>query len=149
MATQIIETRNRLRIVTDGAVTGDFIKRNIRDIVATGGTISVAVDDRDKTTMLPIPYNNISYPPSSSVTDLRNTIIEMIEEGDDGEPRKVDQVGDTLIYIGYAQDGVNDSDAAWMIKKIETIGTVTSITWAISYRYRINIWSDRASLVYV
>ena len=61
---------------------------------------------------------------------------------------KIDKVSSAVIYVGIAQIGTAASTASWQIKKIETSGTVTSITWADSTDGFTNIWSNRLAYTY-
>lgn len=64
--------------------------------------------------------------------------------------RRVDFVGDALIYRGEAAPGTAESAAAWRIKRVEfgTGGDVTE-TWAGGNADFINAWTDRATLDYL
>ena len=60
----------------------------------------------------------------------------------------VDEVNSNLTYIGLGKLGTADSDAKWQIRKIEKIGSVTTIQYADGNRRYDNVWDDRASLTY-
>lgn len=63
--------------------------------------------------------------------------------------RRVDFVGDELIYVGEALPGSLESDDVWRIKKvtIDTQGNV-SITWADGAAEFAHIWDDRLQIQY-
>lgn len=61
---------------------------------------------------------------------------------------RIDEVTADLMYIGESAISVAESAAVWRIRKIETIGTVTKITWADGNEEFDNVWTDRATLTY-
>lgn len=61
--------------------------------------------------------------------------------------KRVDFVGDTLIYLGEADPGTAESAASWRIKKIDTTGDI-SILWADGNNNYDNVWDNRLSLSY-
>lgn len=63
--------------------------------------------------------------------------------------KRIDFVGETLMYRGEADPGSLDTDAVWRIKRVEfgTDGDVTE-TWANGRADFTNAWADRASLSY-
>lgn len=60
----------------------------------------------------------------------------------------IDEVSSTVTYIGKAKLGTAGSDAFWQIRKIQKVGTVTSIQYADGDRQFDNVWNSRASLTY-
>lgn len=60
----------------------------------------------------------------------------------------VDNQSSSLIYIGEAEINTAKTEAKWQIKKVEIIGTETSITFADADDKYDNIWNDRGSLIY-
>lgn len=67
-------------------------------------------------------------------------------------PSYVEQVSETLTYIGYIKPGIvvsdTDNEAAWCIKKIEQRGTLTKTTYAEgSTNFNLK-WSQRGSYTY-
>lgn len=64
-------------------------------------------------------------------------------------PQKIDEVSDTLVYVGYAMvSGANAAQAAWKIKIIEKIGTVWEIRYADGDELYDNVWNNRYSINY-
>ncbi len=61
--------------------------------------------------------------------------------------KRVDFVGDTLIYLGEADPGTAESAASWRIKKIDTTGDIF-ILWADGNNNYDNVWDNRLSLSY-
>lgn len=57
----------------------------------------------------------------------------------------IDEVSASLTYFGEAAVGSADSDAAWLIWKQETVGTVTSIKYAS--KVHDQVWDARATLL--
>jgi len=61
---------------------------------------------------------------------------------------RVDEVSDTLFYVGYAINGTGEGTNSWKIKRIQKVGNV----WSIGYpngssNYTFN-WSGRAGYTY-
>lgn len=61
---------------------------------------------------------------------------------------RLDEVSDTVMYIGEAAFGQNESNPVWRIKKVITVGTVLSVLWADGDDRFDNIWADRLTLTY-
>lgn len=66
---------------------------------------------------------------------------------------RVDFVGDTVIYRGYAElvdgePGPDESDAVWRIKRLSFTGPDVSTTWADGNASFDNAWTARESLTY-
>jgi hypothetical protein len=57
---------------------------------------------------------------------------------------KLDEVSDTLLYMGIAQIGSDLSEPVWQIRKI----TDTGFGWAESTDDFVHIWDDRATYTY-
>jgi len=70
-----------------------------------------------------------------AVQDVPNTTI-------------IDEVSDTVTYIGESIPGASTSAALWRIKKMVVDGTVTHFMFADGDDLFDNTWSDRASLSY-
>lgn len=62
---------------------------------------------------------------------------------------RIDQISDTLLYIGEGNLGADESAPVWSIKKIEQIGSVWRITYADGNQNKDNVWSDRLTLSYL
>lgn len=60
----------------------------------------------------------------------------------------VDEVSNTVTYVGYAEPGAATTDPVWQIKKILVSGTITSIKYANGEPTFSNEWDDRATLTY-
>lgn len=60
---------------------------------------------------------------------------------------KIDDLGST-IYIGYGAPDSQTNEAVWKIKKLTTVGTVTSVQWCDGNDLFDNVWDDRVSLTY-
>lgn len=66
----------------------------------------------------------------------------------DEEATRIDEVSDTLFYIGYAELGTSEAANAWKIKRIQQVGNVWEQKYAGGdrfYRYR---WTERSLLNY-
>jgi hypothetical protein len=64
------------------------------------------------------------------------------------EALRIDDNGAGLVYTGYADLGTADTDPLWRIKRIQTTGDNTVITYADGDRNFDNVWDDRDSLTY-
>lgn len=62
---------------------------------------------------------------------------------------RIDQVSDTLLYIGEGNLGADESAPVWSIKKMEQVGSVFRITYADGNQNKDNVWSDRLTLSYI
>lgn len=64
-------------------------------------------------------------------------------------PSYIEQISDTLTYIGFCKPGTKaDDDSKWCIKKVEQIGTVTKTTFAEGSTSFNLQWSERAGYSY-
>jgi len=61
---------------------------------------------------------------------------------------RVDDASSTVTYVGEAAIKSPEDAAVWRIKKLETLSTVLSITWADGNQMFDNVWNNRASLAY-
>lgn len=61
---------------------------------------------------------------------------------------KIDAVDANTTYIGKADHGLSSSKVGWQIKKIHTISTVTTISFADGVDSFSKIWDDRLSYSY-
>lgn len=59
----------------------------------------------------------------------------------------IDNTTPDVFYIGNAAIGASEASPVWRIKKIEGT-TYTTIKWASGTTGFVNIWNDRASLIY-
>ena len=62
---------------------------------------------------------------------------------------RIDQISDTLLYIGEGNLGADESAPVWSIKKMEQIGSVWRVTYADGNQNKDNVWSDRLTLSYL
>ena len=62
---------------------------------------------------------------------------------------RIDQISDTLLYIGEGNLGADESTPVWSIKKMEQIGSVWKLTYADGNQNKDNVWSDRLTLSYL
>lgn len=65
-----------------------------------------------------------------------------------GKETKIDEASGNLTYLGIAMINSSASDAVWQIRRIQKVGSVTTIEWADGNDNFDNIWDDRASLSY-
>lgn len=63
-------------------------------------------------------------------------------------PTRIDEVNDTLYYLGWAELNSDEDDNVWKIRRIRQIGSVWHQEYAFGnqfYRYK---WTERSSLPY-
>lgn len=60
----------------------------------------------------------------------------------------LDEVSDTLSYVGKANPNSGTNSAVWQIKRIQTTGQVLAVEFADGDAKFDNIWDNRASLTY-
>lgn len=84
------------------------------------------------------------------------SIVEMQPTGAPGQSaedlmpyaERVDFVGSTTIYKGWADVGADESDAVWRIQKITLNGDDTTKIWAEGSAAFNQVWDDRLTLTY-
>jgi hypothetical protein len=65
------------------------------------------------------------------------------------QPAIVDEVSDTLLYIGIPANGSPGTDEPlWSIRRIEQIGTQVFIMWAEGLDNKTFVWDNRATYDY-
>ena len=62
---------------------------------------------------------------------------------------RLDEVSDTLFYVGKAEIGKVDSDANWLIIKYTTTGNILKSEYANGVELFNQVWNDRATLTYL
>ena len=62
---------------------------------------------------------------------------------------RLDQVSDTLFYVGKAEIGRLDSGAQWLIIRYTTVGSILKSEYANGSEAFDQVWNDRATLTYV
>jgi hypothetical protein len=60
----------------------------------------------------------------------------------------IDEVNDSITYIGTAEIGTTSDSPFWQIRKITKTGTQTLVQWAESTDRFSNVWDDRATFTY-
>lgn len=61
---------------------------------------------------------------------------------------RVDDASSTVTYVGEASIRSPEAAPVWRIKKLETVGSVLSITYADGNQNFDNVWTNRAALTY-
>ena len=62
---------------------------------------------------------------------------------------RLDEVSDTLFYVGKALIGKVDADANWLIIRYTTVGNVLMSEYANGSEAFDQVWNDRATLTYI
>ena len=90
---------------------------------------------------------------------INQNLVKVATEGKDAKgrdtfinkeevPTRIDEVSETLIYLGWAVYGTLETDPLWKIKRMSQDGTVWKQEYADGNEYYRNKWSDRAILNY-
>lgn len=94
----------------------------------------------------------------AATSDNQVTIIAQLDDvltalNTDTEDKRLtvrlDQVSDTLFYVGKALIGKVDSDANWLIVRYTTTGSILKSEYANGSEAFDQVWNDRATLTYV
>lgn len=64
-------------------------------------------------------------------------------------PTRIDEVSDTLFYLGWAELSTPTSEPLWKIRRIQKVGTVWEQKYVNGDEFYRYVWDDRASLVYL
>ena len=62
---------------------------------------------------------------------------------------RLDEVSDTLFYVGKAEIGKVDSDANWLIVRYTTVGSILKAEYANGSEAFNQVWNNRTSLTYI
>lgn len=101
----------------------------------------------------------IEEPAAIEVVELASAVIELIEiaeQGPAGPPggesmpysKRVDFVGDTIVYKGEAAPGSSEADPVWRIVRITVDGDDIAEHYAGGGAQFAHVWLDRAALSY-
>ena len=63
-------------------------------------------------------------------------------------PTRIDEVSDTLFYLGWAELGSDEADPVWKIRKITLSGTVWRQEYAFGNQFYRYVWNNRYDLPY-
>ncbi len=88
-------------------------------------------------------YRYLATPGEGSNADGKNVQITDVDS-----PLYIDEVSNTLSYLGYCTVGTVGSVPKFRLKKIEKIGTVTHISYPNADRSFIYIWDNRLGYTY-
>ncbi len=69
-------------------------------------------------------------------------VLDVPKEG------RVDAADPNNVYVGTAKVGSLNSDPAWLIQKITTAGTTTTLSFAGGNTVDNKIWNSRATYTY-
>jgi hypothetical protein len=107
----------------------------------------------------PLPVTQSGSGASGGATsDNQVTIIAQLDDiitalNTDTEDKRLtvrlDQVSDTLFYVGKALIGKVDTDANWLIVKYTQTGSILKSEYANGSEAFNQVWNDRATLTYV
>ena len=78
-------------------------------------------------------------------TDAKGRQTQVVR---DEYPTRIDEVTDSLIYMGWAELGSDDDDPRWKIRRIQQVGNVWQQKYVGGeevYRHR---WTERSILSY-
>lgn len=96
------------------------------------------------------PSGIVVYQGGQAVNLPWSAFMALVGTSDESYSRRVDFVGDSLLYRGEALPGASDTAAVWRIRRIEFApdGDVTE-KWAGGNADFTNVWADRTTLGYV
>ena len=107
----------------------------------------------------PLPVTMAGGGASGAATsDNQVTIIAQLDDvltalNTDTEDKRLtvrlDEVSDTLFYVGKALIGKVNSDANWLIIRYTTVGNVLMSEYANGSENFDQVWNNRATLTYV
>jgi hypothetical protein len=107
----------------------------------------------------PLPVTMAGGGASGAATsDNQVTIIAQLDDvltalNSDTEDKRLtvrlDEVSDTLFYVGKALIGKVNSDANWLIIRYTTVGNVLMSEYANGSEAFNQVWNNRATLTYV
>lgn len=97
--------------------------------------------------------------PSVIVDAAPLEVVEIVTAGPQGPAgtneddmpyaKRVDFVGDTLLYRGEAVPGAAESSPAWRIQRLTFVGDDVTYEWAAGSAAFDKVWADRAALSYL
>ncbi len=64
-------------------------------------------------------------------------------------PTRIDEVSDTLFYLGWAELATDEGDLLWKIRRIQQVGSIWEQKYVNGEEFYRHAWDDRASLVYL
>jgi len=75
--------------------------------------------------------------------------VEYTKFNNSDEPSRIDEISDTLLYIGYTRASIADENAPiWKIKRVSKIGSIWTIAYATGTDLYSNIWTNRLTITY-
>lgn len=63
-------------------------------------------------------------------------------------PNRIDNVSDTLLYLGWAELNTAEDASFWKIRRIQQIGNVWYQEYAYANQFYRNKWTERTNLPY-
>jgi len=174
IATEIINNGASLKIISaDG--TRNILKNQIREVSVINGTVIKIDIGQGALDNIFINFPDVGNPQTPSpdaLVDAINTMLlntinlplgiateanqqKQISDLDSikssalfQSPQISDETNPNTIYRGFALPGVKTSDAVWAIRKITNSKGVYSYQWAAGNQNFINVWDNRAALIY-
>lgn len=102
---------------------------------------------RNKTTVVrPIGTNTAPIKFDTEGTDANGREIVLARPE---VPTRIDEVSDTLFYLGWAELATAEGDPLWKIRRIQLVGTVWEQKYVNGNEFYRNVWNDRASYIYL
>ena len=62
---------------------------------------------------------------------------------------RIDEVSDTLYYLGWAELGADEGEKVWKIRRIQQVGTVWEQKYAFGTQFYRYVWDDRSIIPYL
>ena len=121
-------------------------------LVESDDTATVIVEESTEVLVDEDPAPEVVvYDDTATVIETHYVLpTETILEEEQVYAKRVDFVGDTVIYRGEAAIGTAESSAAWRIRRITFVGADEDVVeeWAEGTGSFIHAWEDRAILSY-
>jgi hypothetical protein len=128
-------------------------------IVNTVTTVTTVDVDTDQTVIVEGDDTQVvNTETETTVIEAEDGSVTISDVGQQGTPaeddvplaRRVDFVGETLIYRGKAQPGTLDATNGWRIEEITFVGPEedVEIRWADGVSDFSKVWDDRAMYTY-
>jgi hypothetical protein len=110
--------------------------------------VEVVIDANGDTTIIDVDVSPVSLAFEIMASGPRGA--PGVSEDDMVYAKRVDFVGDTIIYKGEAEIGTLDADSVWRIRRITLEGTEQDVNeeWANGVGDFAHVWDDRATYTY-
>ena len=92
-----------------------------------------------------VPVPEPEEPPIYAPPPVEEEVVEVISAG---LAVQLDEVSDTVTYVGYADPGSSTAAGVWQIKRLTEVGPDLIIDWASGTADFDKIWDNRLGYTY-